>query len=150
MRADKGRYRLTAGMFIVLAVLLLAAVLLYTETDPESSVLFPKCPFHLLTGLECPGCGSQRAIHSLLNGKIGQAFHYNLLVVIAIPYLGLLAALEIMRHILLHANVSDKTRSKWTALISRTVSVLYHGRAPWIILSVVLLFWIVRNLTPAF
>ena len=137
-------------MAVMLAVLVFAGTALYLTVDPESSSLFPKCPFHLLIGLECPGCGSQRAIHSLLNGKIGQAFHYNLLVVIAIPYLGLLALLEILRHILLHANVSDKTRSKWTALISRTVSVLYHGRAPWIILSVVLLFWIVRNLTPAF
>ena len=150
MGAGNGRRSCTAGMTVMLAVLVFAGTALYLTVDPESSSLFPKCPFHLLTGLECPGCGSQRAIHSLLNGKIGQALHYNLLVVIAIPYLGLLASLEILRHILLHANVSDKTRSKWTALVSRTVSVLYHGRAPWIILSVVLLFWIVRNLTPAF
>lgn len=150
MGAGNGRRSCTAGMTVMLAVLVFAGTALYLTVDPESSSLFPKCPFHLLTGLECPGCGSQRAIHSLLNGKIGQALHYNLLVVIAIPYLGLLASLEILRHILLHANVSDKTRSKWTALVSKTVSVLYHGRAPWIILSVVLLFWIVRNLTPAF
>ena len=140
----------TAVFFVLLAAAISAAVTVYLRYDPETSSFFPKCPFHLLTGLECPGCGSQRAIHSLLNGKIGQALHYNLLVVIAIPYLGLLAVLEIIRHILLHANVPDKTRSKWTALVSKTVSVLYHGRAPWIILSVVLLFWIVRNLTPAF
>ena len=150
MGAGNGRRSCTAGMTVMLAVLVFAGTALYLTVDPESSSLFPKCPFHLLTGLECPGCGSQRAIHSLLNGKIGQALHYNLLVVIAIPYLGLLAVLEIIRHILLHANVPDKTRSKWTALVSKTVSVLYHGRAPWIILSVVLLFWIVRNLTPAF
>ena len=150
MGAGNGRRSCTAGMTVMLAVLVFAGTALYLTVDPESSALFPKCPFHLLTGLECPGCGSQRAIHSLLNGKIGQALHYNLLVVIAIPYLGLLAVLEIIRHILLHANVPDKTRSKWTALVSKTVSVLYHGRAPWIILSVVLLFWIVRNLTPAF
>lgn len=150
MRADKGRYRLTAGMFIVLAVLLLAAVLLYTETDPESSVLFPKCPFHLLTGLECPGCGSQRAIHSLLNGDIGAAAHYNLLLVLAIPYLGLLAALEVTRHILLHLNVPEKIKNKVSHGISRTVAILYHGRAAWIVLAVVLLFWLLRNFTAAF
>lgn len=150
MRADKGRYRLTAGMFIVPAVLLLAAALLYREADPASSALFPKCPFHLLTGLECPGCGSQRAIHSLLNGDMRAAVHYNLLLVLAIPYLGLLAALEMIRHILLPVNVPEKIKSKVSRGISKAVAILYHGRAAWIVLTVVLLFWLLRNFTAAF
>lgn len=150
MRTDKCRYRHTAGMFIVLAVLLLAAALLYREADPASSALFPKCPFHLLTGLECPGCGSQRAIHSLLNGDMRAAVHYNLLLVLAIPYLGLLAALEMIRHILLPVNVPEKIKSKVSRGISKAVAILYHGRAAWIVLTVVLLFWLLRNFTAAF
>ena len=137
-------------MFIVLAVLLLAAALLYREADPASSALFPKCPFHLLTGLECPGCGSQRAIHSLLNGDMRAAVHYNLLLVLAIPYLGLLAALEMIRHILLPVNVPEKIKSKVSRGISKAVAILYHGRAAWIVLTVVLLFWLLRNFTAAF
>ncbi|RZA12021.1 MAG: DUF2752 domain-containing protein, partial [Lysobacteraceae bacterium] len=28
--------------------------------DPNSSHVLPPCPFHALTGLYCPGCGSTR------------------------------------------------------------------------------------------
>lgn len=42
-------------------------------------------PFKLLTGYDCPGCGSQRALHALLHGDIN-AFAYNPLFIIAIPY----------------------------------------------------------------
>lgn len=37
----------------------------------------PKCLFHTLTGLDCPGCGSQRAIHAALNGRFSQAWQFN-------------------------------------------------------------------------
>ena len=55
---------------VAAAIVLTAAIFLYSEFDPAGSVFWPKCPFHLLTGLECPGCGSQRAVHSLLNGDL--------------------------------------------------------------------------------
>ncbi|WP_225974845.1 DUF2752 domain-containing protein [Arachidicoccus ginsenosidivorans] len=48
---------------------------------------FPKCPFRSLTGLQCPGCGSQRAIHDLLNLDILGAFRENALMVVSIPYI---------------------------------------------------------------
>ncbi|MBF0360570.1 MAG: DUF2752 domain-containing protein [Oligoflexia bacterium] len=35
------------------------------------------CLFHLLTHLQCPGCGMTRAILSIINGDISQAFYYN-------------------------------------------------------------------------
>ena len=150
MGAGNGRRSCTAGMAVMLAVLVFAGTALYLTVDPESSSLFPKCPFHLLTGLECPGCGSQRAIHSLLNGDMRAAVHYNLLLVLAIPYLGLLAALEMIRHILLPVNVPEKIKSKVSRGISKAVAILYHGRAAWIVLTVVLLFWLLRNFTAAF
>lgn len=37
----------------------------------------PKCLFHTVTGLDCPGCGSQRAISALLNGHFSEAWHFN-------------------------------------------------------------------------
>lgn len=45
----------------------------------------PKCPVKLLTGLYCPGCGSQRALHSVLHGQFSQAIMYNPFYLIAIP-----------------------------------------------------------------
>lgn len=42
-----------------------------------SSGLYPRCPFKMLTGLSCPGCGTQRALHALLSGDPAGALRYN-------------------------------------------------------------------------
>ena len=51
----------------------------------------PKCLYHQLTGLHCPGCGITRAMQALAQGNIPQAFAYNtlwpILVVLGLPYL---------------------------------------------------------------
>ncbi len=54
--------------------------------DPLECPLFPKCPFLVLTGLECPGCGTQRALHSLLHLHIIDALRYNALLIFSLPY----------------------------------------------------------------
>lgn len=61
---------------------------LYFFLDPEKGSLFPKCPFLSLTGLYCPGCGSQRAIHDLLHLKVFSSLDHNLLVIPALLLLG--------------------------------------------------------------
>lgn len=55
--------------------------------DPSSSGVFPHCFFHDLTGLHCPGCGTARAMHNLVHGRILTALGYNLLAVAAVPFL---------------------------------------------------------------
>lgn len=66
----------------------MVVAVVYFVFSPESSQnYFPPCPFHLATGLDCPGCGSQRAIHHLLHLDIRLAFLRNPLLVIAIPYI---------------------------------------------------------------
>ena len=45
----------------------------------------PKCSFKLLTGLSCPGCGLQRAVHALLNGEPMKAIQYNYFLVYSGP-----------------------------------------------------------------
>ena len=46
----------------------------------------PQCPFKQITGLSCPGCGIQRAIHALMHGEIKDAIHYNLFLLYSGPY----------------------------------------------------------------
>jgi Protein of unknown function (DUF2752) len=76
---------LTAGAALALA----GCVLLYFN-DPRTSGIFPPCPFFWLTGFHCPGCGSTRALYSLLHGRIGAAIGFNPVLVFSIPVIGLL------------------------------------------------------------
>lgn len=65
------------------------ALAVYTFFDPSSG-WFPPCPFRAVTGLLCPGCGSQRAVHALLNADIASAWGYNPAFVLSLPLLAVL------------------------------------------------------------
>jgi hypothetical protein len=52
---------------------------------PDS--IFPICPFRLLTGLNCPGCGALRMIHDVLHGDLAAAVNDNVLLLIGVPLL---------------------------------------------------------------
>ena len=56
--------------------------------DPGGYSFFPVCLFHQTTGLLCPGCGSLRALHQLLHGHLLIAFHFNPLLLLALPVAG--------------------------------------------------------------
>lgn len=77
--------------------LTLAAVIFYAIFDPGNSVWMPQCMVHRFTGYDCPGCGSQRMLHALLHGRIGEAWHYNAFLLCMIPALGLMGFSEIKR-----------------------------------------------------
>ncbi len=59
--------------------------IIYSLFDPTSP-FFPGCPVKMLTGLDCPGCGSQRALHALLRGHVAEAFAFNPIVFVLGPY----------------------------------------------------------------
>jgi hypothetical protein len=71
---------------IVLAACVAILVALYL-LNPVEHQLMPKCPFKLLTGLSCPACGFQRAVHAALHGHFREALAYNYWVTFALPYL---------------------------------------------------------------
>jgi len=58
---------------------------LYYYIDPLEYQLIPKCPVKLITTLDCPGCGFQRALYATLHGNFREAISYNLFLLIAIP-----------------------------------------------------------------
>lgn len=45
------------------------------------------CPFHKITGFYCPGCGITRMLLALISGDFYQAFRYNSLLFISLPFL---------------------------------------------------------------
>ena len=49
--------------------------------------LFPGCPFKLMTGWECPGCGGLRMTYDILHGDVAAAFVDNAFVLIGVPLL---------------------------------------------------------------
>ncbi len=122
---------LTRKHILGLTIVAVAGSLLYFLYDPSLSNFFPKCPFHSLTNLDCPGCGSQRSIHALLNGNIILAADFNLLVVVFLPVLMYSGAATV-------ANVFFKQH--WGQ------QLFYSPLVVKIILVTVVLFWILRNL----
>lgn len=63
----------------------------------EATGFMPRCMFKWATGLDCPGCGSQRALGALIEGDLHGALTHNLLLPPAICYLALLTACYIFR-----------------------------------------------------
>ncbi|MFN7988127.1 MAG: DUF2752 domain-containing protein [Thermoanaerobaculia bacterium] len=62
-----------------------AVLLVLAFVDPRTARFAPVCPFHRVTGLWCPGCGTGRALHALVHGDLGRALRLNALAVAAIP-----------------------------------------------------------------
>lgn len=121
--------RRRAWLWVVVAVALVAAAVVYYLFDP-STTPFPRCPFLMLTGWKCAGCGSQRAIHSLLHLDFAAAWHHNALLVLSIPYVALLVVAE------------------WAG--QRRQSQLYRALNSemliWSYFVLVVVWWVVRNI----
>lgn len=102
-------------------------LLLYFFVEPKNGNL-PKCFFHQLTGVFCPGCGVQRSFHALLHGRMVPAMNYNLLFVLLLP-------------LLIYFVLAFAWGKKY-----ETSSFIYKPIFSYSILIVVLSFWLLRNI----
>ena len=114
----------------ILLLIVFGVAVLFFILDPRQHEIFPKCAFHSITGAYCPGCGSQRALHSLLHLDFAGVVSYN--------FLFLPAALLILYH------YSHAIFNRWFGW--KLPNLFYMKYTPWVILVVVILFWIARNL----
>ena len=76
--------------FAALAWVIVAAgsiFLFFFNPSSPANQFFPKCPFLLVTGLQCPGCGSTRALYHLLHLHPIEAFTFNPLLILTMPFL---------------------------------------------------------------
>src|ERR1700759_4556297 len=120
------------SLYFAGGILILAALaVIYYQYNPAEYRFFPKCPFHSLTGFNCPGCGSQRAIFNLLHGNFLAALNDNVLLVISVPFLLIHFYYKIKSAI-------SKKDLRW--------NVIYHPLTPKVIFVVVMVFWIARNI----
>jgi hypothetical protein len=117
---------LAAGGLFVVAVV-----------PPTEYSYYPKCQFHTLTGLHCPGCGLTRALHAALNGQFEQALAYNVFAPVLIPVLGL----AVGRALWQWAWGEDDDKPP-----RRRRGPRWERWAPWACLAVILVFWVLRNL----
>jgi hypothetical protein len=74
-----------------------AGLLLLYFCDPAATAWFPSCPFRALTGYECPGCGTLRAMHQLLHGHVLAAWHLNAGAVAGLSACACLEAVDLAR-----------------------------------------------------
>lgn len=122
---------LKIGIGAAVIILIAAALYIFYTLDPAEQPLFPKCPFLLATGYECPGCGSQRAIHSLLHLDIGAALRYNAFMLLALPYIILGIYLEYFGGKKRFPQVGKIFFCRWSAVV---------------VLAVIIAYWFLRNL----
>lgn len=125
-------YRLNHQLFLKLCIpiVILTMGIFYFIINPNTFAFAPKCPFHSFTGLHCPGCGSQRAIHEILHGNIWTGLQHNFLILFAI----LIVSYKLY---VSYVNNSSSQSNQ---------NLLQHNAAPWLILALVLGFWILRNI----
>ncbi len=116
---------------IALIIIIVVAVMWLYYFDPAKDEVFIKCPFKSITGWDCPGCGSQRAIHELLHFNFKSAFHYNPLLVTLIPYVAL-------GFIFQNKNVNNR--------FPKVKKFLFGKNAIIIVLMIIFLFFILRNM----
>ncbi|MBR5655329.1 MAG: DUF2752 domain-containing protein [Prevotella sp.] len=116
---------------VAIGLLLVVVLAVLTLVDPAQSIWIPKCPVKLLTGLQCPGCGFQRAAHALMHGDVLGALRFNWFLLYAVPYLLVLIA---ERYFL---------RGKWQLKIRQWAE---DNRVIWSYVVVYFVWFVVRNI----
>lgn len=115
----------------MLAISILAVIAFIFFTPPgNNSKFYPPCLFHQITGLYCPSCGSTRAAHHFLHGRLKEALSSNPLATLAFPIL--LLFLILLIRFAVTGRKFKHPPLKWSYL--------------WYLLIPFFLFWVLRNL----
>ena len=77
---------------VACAVLLPVGIAALFLLDPEETAGFPRCPVFALTGWKCPGCGTARALHAALHGRLAEALRLNAALPVALALLAFAVA----------------------------------------------------------
>lgn len=127
-RTSRYRNQFLRSAALVASLTLLATLL--WRFPPSRYPFYPRCPIYTAFHLQCPGCGTTRALAALLRGHVAEALRWNALTVCALPASVLYAAYCWVRSVL---GMSSPPRSVSPRLLSAAFGV-------------VLLFTVIRNL----
>jgi hypothetical protein len=116
------------GLAALVALALLGGIAILLFFNPSEHSFYPICLLHATTGLQCPGCGSLRALHQILHGNVVAAFKFNPITVLAVP----LAIVIAIRMLVL------KMRGKSVRFEVRPLCL-------WAIVGLLILFTFIRN-----
>lgn len=119
---------------MLVAAAVLGASLLVHLRDPHQSGSWGFCPWLVLTGTYCPGCGGLRAVNDLTHGDLAAAASSNLLFVGSVPLLLFWWARWV--------------HDRWTGL-NRVVNTHRSLVLGSLFLGLTGVFWTVRNLPGA-
>lgn len=116
---------------VFITILLLSLIVIYFLFDPSQTRFFPRCPLLKYTGIKCPGCGSQRALHDLLHLNIKGAFQHNFMMVLSIPYI--------------LGGYYFELKKKWTPRERKIRNFFYGLHAIVTVFIVIVAYWVIRN-----
>ena len=116
--------------YLGLLLLIITVAFLYFNINPSEVNFFPKCPLYLTTGIYCPGCGSQRATHHLLNFNFIGVLQQNILYMLGLVLLGY------------HLTITSLN----LIFKKNLYNYLYHPKTPIFLLIIIVVFWILRNI----
>mgnify|MGYP000286780310 FL=1 len=123
----KWQFRLILSAAI-LSIMLAESRFLYYHSPKDTKWLI--CIIYALTGYYCPGCGAGRACYCILHGQIYQAFRYNPLLVLLLPWIGAYLAL---------------CACQWLFTGRESISRQIPMWILWTILAVILIYGVLRN-----
>jgi hypothetical protein len=116
----------------ILAGLIAGAAIVY-RFPPGQYKFYPQCPVYRYLHIYCPGCGATRAMAALLHGRLAEAAHYNLLLLVLLPFL-------LAYFLFAYWSAIRLNRVVWPAVPMRAVQCL---------LVVAAIFTVVRNVASA-
>jgi hypothetical protein len=124
------RLRRISPPMLLAGGLLAASVALHVR-DPHHPGSWGYCPWLMLTGTYCPGCGGLRAVNDLTRGDFAGAASSNLLFVASLPAI----AFFWLRSV----------HQRWTG-VRRPLPMAVLVTLMAVALVLVVVFWVVRNL----
>lgn len=106
---------------------------LVAAEPPTQASYYPKCTLYQYTHLHCPGCGTGRAAHFALNGRLLTAAGYNPFAIVLLPIVAFAVARSAVRWV--RGRPTRSVRPIWSGwILALAIALTVYGIArnlPW-------------------